>query len=135
MRESVMVETAVVGLDGKLRLPMERVHQYSRQHIGRRVIVRFEAVIPGSSKALQGYYYNYIVPTLCTAMAERGTRLNYDSTDRWFVGWYPGRKEYCGKVAETGREFVQDAMIDYIEWLKEIASEYLDVYIEDPNIV
>lgn len=127
----------MIGTDGRLRLPMDRINAFCAANKGKRVVVRFEAAEPGSSKLQQAYYYNYIVPTISAALYEQGTRKGEKAVDKWLVEQYPGDKsDYAMGIdfeVTEGRQMTQPQMSDYLEWLKQFAAENLSVYIEDPR--
>ena len=127
----------MIGTDGRLRIPMDRINAFCSENKGKRVVVRFYADTPGSSKAQQSYYYNYIVPTIVAALYEQGTRKSDKSVDKWLVQEYPGEKDErqlgVGTDVTEAREFDQTQMSDFLEWLKQFAAENLHVYIEDPR--
>ena len=127
-------ESGLIGTDGRLRLPMDRINAFCAANKGKRVVVRFEAAEPGSTKLQQAYYYNYIVPTIQAALFEQGTRKSEDAVDRWLVQQYPGDK-FAGELLEVvaGRGFDKSQMSDFLEWLKQFSAENLSVYIEDPQ--
>jgi len=140
-------ESGVIGADGKLRLPMERLNAFFADHKGQRVIVRFEAAAPGSTELQLAYYFNYIIPTIQTALYELGERMNEKKVDEWlrqqcpsiFETFIPPTKEqvkqgYFGCTETKGiRDLSVSEMSDYLEWLKQYAAENLFVYIEDPK--
>lgn len=98
-------------------------------------MVRFETAEPGTSDALLGYYYNYVVPCIVDALREQGTRMTDERVDRWLMEEYPG-----GRTVETAqlvfaRQLNQRQMLDFLDWLKQYAAENLYVYIEDPKTI
>lgn len=139
MKPNSISETGVIGTDGKLRLPMDRLNQFFADNKGKRIFVRFESQEPGSSAALLAYYYNYVVPTVRQAMKELGERMDEKRTDAWILKNYPGDKSESniglGENVEEGRYLTQWQMIDMLEWLKQFAAENLNVYIEDPKTI
>jgi len=130
-------ESGLIGTDGRLRLPMDRINAFCAANKGKRVVVRFEAAEPGSSKLQQAYYYNYIVPTILAALYNQGTRKSEKAVDVWLVEQYPGDKgDYAMGIdfeVTEGRQMTQFQMSDFLEWLKQYAAENLSVYIEDPQ--
>lgn len=126
-------ESGLVGADGRLRMPMDRLNAFFAKHKGERVIVRFEAAAPGSTALQLAYYYNYIVPTICAALYEQGTRKSEEATDRWLVSQFPGGFHYEGAEQHVARQLTKTQMTDFLEWLKQYAAENLYVYIEDPK--
>lgn len=137
MKADKISESGTIGTDGRLRLPMDRINAFCAANKGTRVIVRFEAAEPGSSKLQQAYYYNYIVPTISAALYEQGTRKNENATDKWLVEQYPGDKTETefGCEIEKASGFTKSQMSDFLEWLKQFAAENLSVYIEDPRTI
>lgn len=119
-------ESGVITVNGQLRMPMDRLNAFFRRHKGERVVVQFEAAVPGSSAAQLAYYYNYILPTIQTALRETGERKSEDQIDRWLLGIYP---QDTG--AALACQLSQTQMSDYLDWLKQYAAENLYVYIED----
>ena len=133
MKQTKISESGLIGADGKLRMPMDRVNAFFEAHKGERVIVRFESAERGSSALQLAYYYNYILPTVVQALYEQGTRISEDRADRWLIDQCPVcfYDEYM--VKEHARELNTTEMTEYLDWLKQFAAENLFVYIEDPK--
>lgn len=136
MKADKISESGIIGPDGRLRMPMDRLNAFFAEHKGERVVVRFEAAAPGSTAAQRAYYYNYVVPTVTAAFLEIGQRMTDDYTDRYLMQEYPQeiRKEN-GEIVLYARELNQTQMSDFLEWLKQFAAENLSVYIEDPRTI
>ena len=140
-------ESGIIGPDGKLRMPMDRLNAFFAQNKGQRVVVRFEAAAPGSTALQLAYYFNYIVPTIQMALYELGERMNEKKVDEWlrqqcpsiFETFIPPTKEqakqgYLGCTETKGiRDLSISEMSDYLDWVKQFAAENLYVYIEDPR--
>ena len=127
-------ESGIIGTDGKLRMPMDRLNAFFAANKGQRVVVQFEAAEPGTSEAQLAYYYNYIVPAIQTALLDVGERKTERQTDIWL-------REQCvhctsgwGDLMEA-REMNQSDFSLFLEWLKQFAAENLFVYIEDPKTI
>ena len=133
MKPTKISESGLIGDDGRLRMPMDRVNAFFAAHKGERVVVRFEAAAPGSTSAQLAYYYNYIIPCVVDALREQGTRMSEEQADRWLMELYPagGTLELMPLV--HARQLNQPQMSDFLEWLKQYAAENLYVYIEDPK--
>ena len=125
-------ESGMIGTDGRLRMPMDRLNAFFAKHKGERVIVRFEAAAPGSTALQLAYYYNYIVPTICAALYEQGTRKSEEATDLWLRQQCASCYNDYGGLLEA-RQISKPDFSDFIEWLKQFAAENLYVYIEDPK--
>ena len=135
MKTQKISESGLIGTDGRLRIPMDRVNVWCKEHKGERVVVRFEAAAPGSTAAQLAYYYNYIVPCVVDALREQGTRISEEKADRWLIEQYPGGFYYDGNKQVTGRQLTTTQISDFLEWLKQFAAENLSVYIEDPRTI
>lgn len=134
MKAEKISESGIVGTDGRLRMPMDRLNAFFAEHKGERVVVRFEAAAPGSTAAQLAYYFNYIIPTIQTALWETGERKTERQTDVWL-------REQCavctsgwGDLMEAGQMSKTD-FSEFLEWLKQFAAENLSVYIEEPRTI
>lgn len=132
-----IVESGVIGEDGRLWLPMERVNMFLRENKGRRVLVSFEALRPKATMAQQSYYYGYVLPTVCEAMARHGVRMRPESADEFLLEQYPGEptRDENGEPVRTARRLATDAMTDFLCWMQQWAAENLQVYIENPKYI
>lgn len=135
MKADKISESGIVGQDGRLRMPMDRLNAFFADHKGERVVVRFEVAAPGSSKAQQAYYYQYVLPTIVDALREQGTRMTDERTDRWLMEEYPAGRTTEMQTIVFARQLSQNQMSDFLEWLKQYAAENLSVYIEDPRTI
>lgn len=137
MKANKISESGLIGQDGKLRMPMERLNQFFVEHKGQRIVMRIEAAEPCSSVAQIVYYYNYVLPTVRQALLEIGERKTEGQTDKWLIDMYPGEKDErilgFGDDVKEARQMDKQQMFDFLEWLKEFATENLYVYIEDPK--
>ena len=129
---SSISETGRVGSDGKLHLPMERLSQFFRQHKGERILLKVEVLTKGTSEAMRGYYWNYIIPTIRKALYETGERMSEMATEKFLrelpdsVCWKDGECRQFGDMPKSDQ-------IEFIEFLRQYASENLYVFIEDPK--
>lgn len=123
-------EFGVIGADGKLRMPMDRVNAFFAENKKMRVIVKFEAAEPNSSELQLAYYRNYIVPTIQTALYKIGERKTQREVDCWLRGQCSACYNDDGLLLEP-EEIAMSDFCDYIDWLKQFAAENLAVYVED----
>ena len=127
-------ESGVITVSGQLRMPMDRLNAFFQKHKGERVVVKFEAAVPGSSAAQLAYYYNYIIPTVQMALYETGERKTEKQVDLWL-------RQKCGSCYNDygglleARQMSKNDFSDFLEWLKQFAAENLYVYIEDPKTI
>lgn len=125
-------ESGIITDNGQLRLPMDRLNAFFAANKGKRVVVRFEAATPGSSELQLAYYFNYIVPTIQTALLETGERKTERQTDVWLRQQCVHCTSGWGDLMEARQMSKTDFSL-FIEWLKQFAAENLYVYIEDPR--
>ena len=125
-------ESGIISADGQLRMPMDRLNAFFAANKGKRVVVRFEAAEPGSSELQLAYYFNYIVPTIQTALWENGDRRTEKQVDLWLRQQCASCYNEYGGLLEA-RQISKPDFSDFIEWLKQFAAENLYVYIEDPR--
>lgn len=123
-------ETGMITENGGLLLPMDRVNDFLAQNRGKRVIVRFEAVVPGSTPAQQVYYSQYIVPTVQEALKNKGTRWTEKQVDLWLRQQCASCYNDYGGLKEA-RQLSLLEMSEFIDWIKQFAAENLSVYVED----
>ena len=127
-------ESGIITDNGQLRLPMDRLNAFLAANKGKRVVVRFEAAEPGSTELQLAYYFNYIVPTIQTALWENGDRRTEKQVDLWLRQQCASCYNDYGGLLEA-RQISKPDFSDFIEWLKQFAAENLSVYIEDPRTI
>lgn len=132
MKADKISESGIITDNGQLRLPMDRLNAFFAANKGKRVVVRFEAAEPGSSELQLAYYFNYIVPTIQTALWENGDRRTEKQVDLWLRQQCASCYNDYGGLLEA-RQISQPDFSDFIEWLKQFAAENLYVYIDDPR--
>ena len=125
-------ESGIITDNGQLRLPMDRLNAFFAANKGKRVVVRFEAAEPGSTELQLAYYFNYIVPTIQTALLETGDRRTEKQVDLWLRQQCASCYNDYGGLLEA-RQISKPDFSDFIEWLKQFSAENLYVYIEDPR--
>lgn len=126
-------ESGIINQDGKLKMPMDRLNDFFQKHKGKRVIVQMEAVEKGTSMAQLAYWYKYIVPTVQKGLKEMGERKNVRQVDIWLREKY-GEFDENGKLVEP-IGMSRDSFADMIDAVKQMAAEYLGVYIEDSKTI
>ena len=132
MKADKISESGIITDNGQLRLPMDRLNAFFAANKGKRVVVRFEAAEPGSTELQLAYYFNYIVPTIQTALWENGDRRTEKQVDLWLRQQCASCYNDYGGLLEA-RQISKPDFSDFIEWLKQFAAENLYVYIEDPK--
>jgi len=123
-------ESGIITDNGQLRLPMDRLNAFFKANKGKRVVVRFEAAESGSSELQLAYYFNYIVPTIQTALWKNGDRRTEKQVDLWLRQQCASCYNEYGGLLEA-RQMSKPDFSEFIEWLKQFAAENLYVYIED----
>ena len=132
MKTDKISESGTITDNGQLRLPMDRLNAFFAANKGKRVVVRFDAAEPGSTELQLAYYFNYIVPTIQTALWENGDRRTEKQVDLWLRQQCASCYNDYGGLLEA-RQISKPDFSDFIEWLKQFAAENLYVYIEDPR--
>lgn len=123
-------ESGIINDKGQLRLPMDRLNAFFAANKGKRIVVRFEAAESGSSELQLAYYFNYIVPTIQTALWKNGDRRTEKQVDLWLRQQCASCYNEYGGLLEA-RQISKPDFSEFIEWLKQFAAENLYIYIED----
>lgn len=122
---------------------MGELNAFFKEWKGARIVARFSVASPGSSEALKGYYFNYVVPTFKQAIWDSGERKTEEQTERFLRELSPVMYEQTPDV-KTGqyetrlreiRELSNAELIEHIDTLKQIAAEEYSVFIDDPRTI
>ena len=141
MKKREITATGTINNNGGLAMYMGELNEFFKGWKGSRIIARFIVASPGSSEALKGYYFNYVVPTFKHAIWEAGERLTEEQTERRLREFSPIMYEQTPNI-DTGKyetrlrtiaELSYAELIEHIEFLKQLASEEYYLYIADPN--
>lgn len=141
MKKREITATGTINNNGGLAMYMGELNEFFKGWKGSRIIARFIVASPGSSEALKGYYFNYVVPTFKHAIWEEGERLTEEQTERRLREFSPIMYEQTPNI-DTGKyetrlrtiaELSNAELIEHIEFLKQLASEEYYLYISDPN--
>lgn len=143
MKRNEITATGKISKNGALLMYMGEINEFFKQHKGSRIIARFIVAPVGSSEALKGYYYNYVVPTFKRALYEAGERKTEKETERFLRELSPVMYEEkadpeSGKYDQRIREIQElnnNELIEHIEFLKQLASEEYNTFIDDPKIL
>ena len=141
MKKREITATGTINNNGGLAMYMGELNEFFKGWKGSRIIARFIVASPGSSEALKGYYFNYVVPTFKHAIWEACERLTEEQTERRLREFSPIMYEQTPNI-DTGKyetrlrtiaELSNAELIEHIEFLKQLASEEYYLYIADPN--
>lgn len=141
MKKREITATGTINNNGGLAMYMGELNEFFKGWKGSRIIARFIVASPGSSEALKGYYFNYVVPTFKHAIWEAGERLTEEQTERRLREFSPIMYEQTPNI-DTGKyetrlrtiaELSNAELIEHIEFLKQLAGEEFYLYIADPN--
>lgn len=140
MRRRQMQATGTIRNDGSLAMYMGELKEFFSMHKGKRVIASFSIVEPGTSEALRGYYFGYVVPTFRQAIWDAGERLTEEQTEKRLremspIMWEQEPDGLGGWHTRLRRvsELSNAELIEHIDTLKQEAAENYDCYIEDPR--
>lgn len=141
MKKAEISTTGLIDRDGNMKLVTAELKEYCRNHKGERIIARFTIAPTGTSEAMLGYYFQYIVPTVKQAFRDNGEYKTEQETDEWLREQCPVcRKEqridgkYVYELIEA-EQLGNSAMSEFIEWIRMYSAENFCVYIEDPQIL
>jgi len=126
-------ESGLINQQGQLKMPMDRLNEFFQKHKGKRIIMQIEAVEKGTSMAQIAYWYKYIVPTVQKGLKEMGERKNVRQVDIWLREKYGEFDENEKLVEPIGMS--RDSFADMIDAVKQMAAEYLGIYIEDSKAI
>lgn len=141
MKKREITATGTINNNGGLAMYMGEINDFFRQNKGSRIIARFIVSKPGSSEALKGYYFNYVVPTFRQAIWESGERKTEEQTELFLrelspVMYEERANEETGKYSHELRsvaDLSNAELIEHIETLKQIAAEEYNAFIDDPR--
>lgn len=138
---SKITQTGITTSSGELLLPMGELNEWLNEHRNCRIIITFEAVPRGTSKAMTGYYYGYVVPAFRRGFANTGLHLTLAETERRIREISPvmiDEQFEGGKVqtrlrglSELDPSEVQQFFLD----ISQYAAENLYIAIEDPRAI
>lgn len=143
MKKREITATGTINNNGGLAMYMGELNAFFKEWKGARIVARFSVASPGSSEALKGYYFNYVVPTFKQAIWDSGERKTEEQTERFLRELSPVMYEQTPDV-ETGqyetrlreiRELSNAELIEHIDVLKQVASEEYSVFIDDPRTI
>lgn len=132
-----------IDTKGRLMVPQAELKEFTKLYSNKRVIVSVKVYHPGTSAALRGYYYNYVVKAVAEGYWAAGERLTYEETEKrlrdmspithnWSVDEDTGKMEYeLRPISDLDNE----ELIEHIEIIKQFAAEDLGVYIADPQTI
>lgn len=143
MKKREITATGTINNNGGLAMYMGEVNEFFKSWKGSRIVARFVVSSPGSSEALKGYYFNYVVPTFKNAIWESGERKTEEQTETFLRELSPIMCEQTPNI-ETGKyetrlrlitELSNAELVEHIEHLKQIAAEEYNTFIDDPKII
>lgn len=141
MKKNEISVPGTVTSSGGLKMFMGEVNEFFKQHKGEKVIARFTAIGKEPSHIQRGYYFNYIVPEMKTALWNSGDRKNEQDTEKFLREISPVCSVVVpnintGKYERTLRDFSDLSsaeLSEHIEFVKQTAAEEYGVFIDDPN--
>lgn len=143
MKRRQISATGKIDDNGRLKMYMDEINAFFREWKGANVVIRFEVASKGTSEALRGYYYNYVVPTFRKAIWSNGERMTESETERFLRTISPvavvctadtKKCAYTENLKEIS-EMSNAELIEHIETLKQIGAEEYNIYIEDPQVL
>lgn len=143
MKRRDISATGTINANGGLVMYMGELNAFFAQHKGERIVARFVVAPVGSSEALKGYYFHYVVPTIRTALWQTGDRKTEEQTERFLRELSPvcyddnpcfdnGEIRYNPRLREIP-ELSNSELIEHIDCIRQFAAEELNVYVDDPQ--
>lgn len=143
MKRREIETTGTVDQSGRLKMYMGELNAFFAQHKGERIVARFVVAPVGSSEALKGYYFHYVVPTIRKGFWDTGDRKTEEQTERFLRELSPvcyddnpyfdnGEIRYNPRLREI-RELSNSELIEHIDCIRQFAAEELNVYVDDPK--
>lgn len=128
---------------GTIPMNFKELDDFAKKWKNATIIATFRVYAPGTSSALRGYYYYYIVPKFRRALWESGDRKTEEQTERYLREMSP---IMCKETAdpETGEytrelrsivDLDNSELTEHIEFLKQLGAEEFSLYIEDPGMI
>lgn len=143
MKPNEIIVSGKITQDGRLSMFMGELNEFTQKWKGARIIARFSVSMPGTSKSLKAYYFNYVVPTVRVALWEMGDRKTDKQAEvflrelspvcwEWEVDTDSGK--YYGRLRDLV-ELSDSELSEHIEFIKQMAAENLNVYVDDPKTI
>lgn len=135
--------TGTIASNGGLVMYMGEINAFFAKHKGQRIIARFMVAPSGSSEALKGYYFHYVVPMVRNGLLEIGERKTEEQTERFLRELSPicyeeivndETGEYNHRLRDI-KELGNAELIDHIECVRQFAAEELSVFVDDPKTI
>lgn len=125
--------SAIVAKDGTLAMYRGELDAYLKENIGNRLIISIQAEPRGTTAAMRGYYFGYIVPRVQLALYDLGERMTKAETDEWIRSQCPACQQEDGllSVSDMGK----CEMSELIDFTKQFAAENLYLVLEDADAV
>lgn len=122
---------------------MGELNAFLAEHKGERIVARFFVAQVGSSDALKGYYFNYVVPMVREGLKITGDRKTEKQTEYYLrvnstVCWDESVNEITGEYNERLREIRElsnPELLEHIEIVRQFAAEELHIFIDDPKTI
>ena len=141
MRNREIAASGKVNSNGQLSLYMGEVNEFFKNWKNARIVVRFIVSQPETSEPMKAYYYHYVVPTMKRAIWENGERKTESETEHFLRELSPIMQDQTPDI-ETGKyttrvreisELSNAEFVEHIEFIKQIAAEEYNAFIDDPR--
>lgn len=127
---------------GGLVMFMGELNAFLKEHKGERIVATFTAAPAGSSEALKGYYFHYVVPMVQHGLKEMGDVKTEQQTEEYLRSISPAcidesvmvDGKYFQRVKDIA-EMQTKELIEHIEYVRQFAAEWLSVFIDDPRTI
>lgn len=127
---------------GGLALPMEEVNDFFSKWPGKRILASFTVLGDNASEAIKTYYHKAVVPQIRQALyMHEGARKTDKQVEEWLreispVAYTESYNEitdsYEHNVLEIN-DMTNRQLSKHIEFIKDMAAEQYQVFVEDPK--
>jgi len=126
--------------DGILTIHNRKLFNEQIRHFSNgRCLVTVQRVYKKRTNPQNAYYHAVVIPMVCDGLRQQGHDVNIEDTHEILKGMF-NKKEFVnkhtGEVETFGGSTTKLSTIEMMEYIKKIqqfASEYLNIFIPDPN--
>lgn len=131
-----------IDKNGNLRIPND-FSLFIKDNPGSRVVITIHCYDKRSVNAIRGYYFKVVLPQIVQGFYNTGVRITektvHEKLQEMSVAWKkPVMHDTNGIIEEEIKEPNEMKPYDWVEFIEEVkqfASENLHIYIEDGRII
>lgn len=142
MEKTTIAQIGHITNSGGLNIYMEELNDFFSKWPGKKILATFTVLGSPASEAIKTYYRKGILPQMRQAIfMHEGTRMTDRQTDEYLrklspvstiEEWNENTKSWDHKVLEID-EMTNPQLSKHIDFIKQIAAEEYQVFINDPT--